>query len=273
MPLRSATSPTKCSPSTRGGWFAWGLDEIGAKSGTARPSARGLPPQQSRACSGSPFRRPSGLPVVLRRLTLGFPRLVAELHPQREDPPWPLRRLRRRPTGGATSTSTVHLGEDVGAVLGASVNEVKALDDSTGQLPYGLGEVRRPAVAGWRRYTRDVAASATVQKVPIHGVGQVPARQIWVATPAVLDAAKLFTYCDQLVTSTGRLTGLPAAKPTKAAVAVPTPSMGFGPASTSWIYTPGDKYSGMAHFLSICRDLPAAHGCRSHPRPRRRPGP
>src|SRR2546423_7683368 len=33
--------------------------------------------------------------------------------------------------------------------------------------------------------------------------------------------------------------------PTKAATAVPTPSMGRDPASTSSTYTPGDRYCGM----------------------------
>src|SRR5215471_8617416 len=53
------------------------------------------------------------------------------------------------------------------------------------------------------------------------------------------------TYCDQFVTSVALLTGPAGAKPTNAAIAVPTPSIGRGPLLTSSIYTPGDKYSAM----------------------------
>src|SRR6187549_1382659 len=45
--------------------------------------------------------------------------------------------------------------------------------------------------------------------------------------------------------SSGSSTGDRAVNPTKAATAVPTPSMGLDPRSTSSTYTPGDRYVGM----------------------------
>src|SRR5215467_698878 len=63
--------------------------------------------------------------------------------------------------------------------------------------------------------------------------------------PPLLATPNVSTYCDQLVTSVALLTGPAGAKPTKAAIAVPTPSIGRGPLLTSSIYTPGDKYSAM----------------------------
>jgi hypothetical protein len=45
----------------------------------------------------------------------------------------------------------------------------------------------------------------------------------------------VLTYCDQLVISTGLLAGPAGAKPTNAAIAVPTPSIGRVPVLTSWM--------------------------------------
>ncbi len=49
----------------------------------------------------------------------------------------------------------------------------------------------------------------------------------------------------QLLTRVGVLNGPRSVSPTKAATAVPTPSMGRDPLSTSSTYTPGDRYVGM----------------------------
>jgi hypothetical protein len=53
--------------------------------------------------------------------------------------------------------------------------------------------------------------------------------------PPLSAAPKVSTYCDQFVTSVGVLAGPSGAKPTKAATAVPTPSIGRVPLSTSWM--------------------------------------
>src|SRR2546421_12276626 len=45
--------------------------------------------------------------------------------------------------------------------------------------------------------------------------------------------------------SAGSSSGARAVNPTNAATAVPTPSMGLDPRSTSSTYTPGDRYVGM----------------------------
>src|SRR5215831_17562904 len=58
-------------------------------------------------------------------------------------------------------------------------------------------------------------------------------------------APKVSTYCDQLVINVGVLAGPAGAKPTNAAIAVPTPSMGRVPLATSLMYTPGVRYSGI----------------------------
>ncbi|MDQ0776167.1 hypothetical protein QF026_004633 [Streptomyces aurantiacus] len=56
-----------------------------------------------------------------------------------------------------------------------------------------------------------------------------------------MKAPKDATYCDQLVTRVGSLSGPVGASPTKAATDVPTPSMGREPLATSSTYTPGDR--------------------------------
>ena len=57
------------------------------------------------------------------------------------------------------------------------------------------------------------------------------------------------TYWPQFVISVGVFAGPAGANPTKAAIAVPTPSMGRAPVLTSSMYTPGDRYSGIAMLL------------------------
>ena len=59
--------------------------------------------------------------------------------------------------------------------------------------------------------------------------------------------------CDQLVTGVGLLNSPFSAKPTKAATAVPTPSMGLLALSISSTYTPGDRYV-VATRLSLLRN-------------------
>ena len=54
-----------------------------------------------------------------------------------------------------------------------------------------------------------------------------------------MKSPKVCVNWPQLDTSVGVLKGPSAAKPTKAATAVPTPSIGRAPASTSSTYTPG----------------------------------
>src|SRR5207245_8484024 len=68
----------------------------------------------------------------------------------------------------------------------------------------------------------------------------------------------------QLVTRVGALAGPRSARPTKAATAVPTPSIGREPASTSSTYTPGDRYCGMRP-SSTWTD-PASLACGKPPR-------
>src|SRR5581483_1000542 len=64
------------------------------------------------------------------------------------------------------------------------------------------------------------------------------------------------------------LTGPPGARPTNAATAVPTPSMGFFPLVTSSTYTPGVRYVGMLllglTYTSSRRAPPAPAGSTNH---------
>src|SRR5215510_3440247 len=79
--------------------------------------------------------------------------------------------------------------------------------------------------------------------------------------PPFLAKPNVSTYCDQFVMSSGLFTGPAGANPTKAAMAVPTPSIGLGPVFTSSIYTPGDRYSAMIEAPSSVRNYSR---CGSH---------
>ncbi len=61
-----------------------------------------------------------------------------------------------------------------------------------------------------------------------------------------MKSPKFAVYWVQLVTRTGSFNGPLAAKPTNAATAVPTASIGLEPDETSSMYTPGERYVGIA---------------------------
>src|SRR3954469_11412877 len=73
---------------------------------------------------------------------------------------------------------------------------------------------------------------------------------------------KVRVYCAQLVISTASLVGPTCDSPMKAAVEVPTASMGFEPRSTSSMYTPGDRYDVAIELLLTVRWLETAQGRR-----------
>src|SRR5690349_22185395 len=78
-----------------------------------------------------------------------------------------------------------------------------------------------------------------------------------------MNSPKVCVNCPQLETSVGVLNGPDAANPTKAATAVPTPSIGREPDSTSSTYTPGDRYVGIvppAFWLCPCDSAAARPG-------------
>src|SRR3954447_19684075 len=64
---------------------------------------------------------------------------------------------------------------------------------------------------------------------------------------------KIRANCVQLEIRIGVLIGPPGARPTKAATAVPTPSMGLFAEGISSTYTPGVRYVGMSLLHSACR--------------------
>src|SRR5579884_323050 len=64
----------------------------------------------------------------------------------------------------------------------------------------------------------------------------------------------------QFETRIGTLTGPPGASPTKAATAVPTPSIGFFPLETSSTYTPGVRYVVMLLLRTQCRSGKSSRG-------------
>src|SRR5262245_21592760 len=66
----------------------------------------------------------------------------------------------------------------------------------------------------------------------------------------LLGSPKVLANWVQFETRIGVLTGPPGARPTKAAIEVPTPSIGFDCAGVSSPYTPGVRYVGISHSLS-----------------------
>src|SRR4051794_29905448 len=66
-----------------------------------------------------------------------------------------------------------------------------------------------------------------------------------------MKSPKLLTNCPQFAKRTGLFSGPVSARPTNAATAVPTPSMGRDPLSTSSTKTPGERYVGTLGLLGV----------------------
>src|SRR4029079_1244579 len=66
-----------------------------------------------------------------------------------------------------------------------------------------------------------------------------------------LGSPKIFANCVQVEIRIGVLTGPPGARPTNAAIDVPTPSIGFEVEGTSSTYTPGVREVGISPLHSV----------------------
>ena len=107
------------------------------------------------------------------------------------------------------------------------------LGRAAGDLSDGAFAIAVSAAVRRGDHAHDIAASAAVEEIAVHGVREIRADMCGFLRPPFSSAPNVSTYCDQLVTSTGVLVGPAGAKPTKAAIAVPTPSIGRVPVLTS----------------------------------------